>query len=43
MNWLLSFMLTVFTKVGNRLMIVYCLCGESAIVPTYNIETGYTD
>ena len=40
MNWLLSVMLTVFTKVGSRLMIVYCLRGESAIVPTYYNETG---
>ena len=40
MNWLLSVMLTVFTKVGSRLMIVYCFRGESAIVPTYYNETG---
>ena len=40
MNWLLSVLLTVFTKVGSRLMIVYSLRGESAIVPTYYNETG---
>ena len=33
MNWLRAFMLSVFTKVGSRLVIVDCLCGESAIVP----------
>ena len=43
MNGLLSFIVALFTKVGSRLMIVYCLCGESAIVSTYYSESRYAD
>ena len=43
MNGLLSFIVALFTKVGSRLMIVYCLCGESAIVSTYYSELRNAD
>ena len=42
-NGLLSFIVALFTKVGSRLMIVYCLGGESAIVSTYYSESRYAD